>query len=243
MKIVNIINWKTGKIIFSYKCKRNNIRKTVMKCINLGIDLSYANLNGANLDDINFNHIKLSHANLSFSSLSRANLSRCDLSYANLANSFITSCNLGYANLSYANLYRASLDHTDLCSTNITGVKGINDQCPKEGSFIGWKKCILNNGRTCIVKLEIPADAKRSSGTGIKCRSDKAKVLEIQYKNIILPKIITKFLLPIAYSYYNPYFKYKVGEIVKSDSFDERYWNECSHGIHFFMNREDAVNF
>lgn len=95
MKIVNIINWKTGKIIFSYKCKRNNIRKTVMKCINLGIDLSYANLNGANLDDINFNHIKLSHAKLSFSSLSRANLSRCDLSYADLTDSFICSCNLG----------------------------------------------------------------------------------------------------------------------------------------------------
>lgn len=95
MKKIDINNWKTGKIIFSYKCKRNNIRKTVMKCINLGIDLSYANLNGANLDDINFNHIKLSHAKLSFSSLSRANLSRCDLSYADLTDSFICSCNLG----------------------------------------------------------------------------------------------------------------------------------------------------
>lgn len=96
MKIVNIINWKTGKIIFSYRSHRNaNIRKAIRKCINLGIDLSYANLCGTNLDDIDFKHIKLSHAKLSFSSLSRANLSRCDLSYADLTDSFICSCNLG----------------------------------------------------------------------------------------------------------------------------------------------------
>ena len=36
---------------------------------------------------------------------------------------------------------------------------------------------------------------------------------------------------------------YKVGEYVYPDSFDEYRWNECSHGIHFFMNKEDAIDY
>ena len=36
---------------------------------------------------------------------------------------------------------------------------------------------------------------------------------------------------------------YKVGEIVYPDSFDEDRWNECSHGIHFFVNKQDAINY
>ena len=36
---------------------------------------------------------------------------------------------------------------------------------------------------------------------------------------------------------------YKVGEMVYPDSFDEDRWNECSHGIHFFINKQDAINY
>ena len=36
---------------------------------------------------------------------------------------------------------------------------------------------------------------------------------------------------------------YTVGEIVKADSWDENRWNECSHGIHFFIDRQSAVDF
>ena len=36
---------------------------------------------------------------------------------------------------------------------------------------------------------------------------------------------------------------YKVGEIVHSDSWDSDRWNECSHGIHFFMTRDEVVRY
>nr|DAE41777.1 MAG TPA: hypothetical protein [Caudoviricetes sp.] len=38
-------------------------------------------------------------------------------------------------------------------------------------------------------------------------------------------------------------FIYKVGEIVTVDDFDDNRWNECSTGIHFFINRQEAVNY
>lgn len=38
-------------------------------------------------------------------------------------------------------------------------------------------------------------------------------------------------------------FIYRTGEMVYSDSFDEDRWNECSHGIHFFMSPKEALNY
>ena len=85
--------------------------------------------------------------------------------------------------------------------------------------------------------LEIPEDAKRLSATGRKCRCDKAKVLEIQ--NIDG----TASGLTEIESDHDSNFIYRVGEIVSVDDFDEDRWNECSTGIHFFINRQEAVNY
>ena len=82
----------------------------------------------------------------------------------------------------------------------------------------------------------IPEDAKRSSATTMKCRCDKAKVLDIE--NILTGKKIKK-----VSSNYDSDFVYRVGEIVSVDNFDDNRWNECSTGIHFFMNRENAINY
>ena len=38
-------------------------------------------------------------------------------------------------------------------------------------------------------------------------------------------------------------FIYKVGEMVSVDNFDEDRWNECSTGIHFFINFQEAVEY
>ena len=37
--------------------------------------------------------------------------------------------------------------------------------------------------------------------------------------------------------------EYRKGEIVYADEFDSNRWNECSHGIHFFVDRKRAVNY
>lgn len=36
---------------------------------------------------------------------------------------------------------------------------------------------------------------------------------------------------------------YKVGEVVYPDSFDENRWCECSNGIHFFVDKKDAIKY
>ena len=104
--------------------------------------------------------------------------------------------------------------------------------CPSDGAFIGWKKVSGN-----LIKLEIPEDARRCSATSRKCRCDKAKVLSVW--NMILEEEVSS-VVNRAYGHDT---LYKVGEMVYPDGFDDNRWNECSNGIHFFINKQDAINY
>lgn len=146
------------------------------------------------------------------------------------------------ANLRGANLSCADFRHANLSSANLrgailnniiynTGTAFFAMVCPEEGSFIGWKKLKHNY----VAKLLIPEDAERSSATTRKCRASKAVVLEIYDNdgNVMDDDFI-------GHSKQNCDFTYKKGEMVIPDSFDEDRWNECSHGIHFFITRREA---
>ena len=152
----------------------------------------------------------------------------------------LCDADLSYANLRGANLYGANLYGADLRGTK--NLPYIPMVCPEEGKFIGWKKAEVegeeeNHYRKVIVKLEIPASAKRSSATTRKCRCDKAKVLEIYSLDGTVAKERK------CYSGYNNDFIYEVGKTVKVDDFNKDRWNECSQGIHFFINRQEAINY
>ena len=164
--------------------------------------------------------------------LSNTNLKCADLSGANLEYADLSEADLRYANLRYTNLKHANLRGANLkdVKTNIYTV-GYHLACPEEGSFVGYKKA-----DDCIVKLLILEDAKRSSATTIKCRCNKARVLEIT-------DIETGKSVDSAYSDYDNDFIYKVGEVVYVDNFDNDRWNECSNGIHFFLNKENAIKY
>ena len=208
-------------------------------------DICRANLGGANLSGARLRHANLSDANLSRTNLIGANLSDADLRYANLGGANLTGANLSDADLRYANLSGARLRHANLSDANLGGANlsdaNLSDaknipyiplECPSEGSFIGWKKI-----DKILIKLEIPEDARRNSATTKKCRCDKAKVLgfyDLNSTELNIDKIISHV--------YNTC-EYRKGEMVYPDSFDENRWNECSHGIHFFINKQDAINY
>lgn len=152
-------------------------------------------------------------ANLTSANLVNANLTGADLACANLTGANLVNVNLAGANLRYAK-----------------NVPFIPLTCPDTGTFTAYKKA----GRY-IVKLQIPKDAKRLSATSRKCRCNKAKVLEIQNLDGTIADVIK------VKSNFDETFIYEVGKTVSVDNFDEDRWNECSTGIHFFMNRQEAV--
>ena len=136
----------------------------------------------------------------------------------------------------------ANLCGANLHGANLRGAKNIPFipySCPSDGAFIGWKKITSYKEAYkghYLVKLEIPEDARRCSATSFKCRCDRAKVLEITRiedgKNM---DIITNTNYGECV--------YKVGEMVIPDGFNEDRWQECSNGIHFFINKQQAIDY
>ena len=151
--------------------------------------------------------------------------------------------NLSMADLSYAYLSGANLRGADLLEADLSGAKNISCplSCPEKGSFIAFKKsayCYVDNtNKRFIIELEIPEDALRVSATGRKCRASKAKVVSITNFDG------TPTDIKEVSSIYNRNFKYRVGETVEVDDFNTNRWKECSTGIHFFITREEAVNY
>ena len=184
-----------------------------------------ADLRGADLSEADLRGADLSEADLRGADLREADLRGTDLRGADLSEAYLRGADLSEADLRGANLSEAYLRGAE-------NVPYIPYACPDFGMFIGFKKA-----SGYIVVLEIPEDAKRLSATGRKCRCNKAKVIEIQ--NIDGTKAnVTKVA-----SGYDSNFVYEVGKTVSVDNFCEDRWEECSPGIHFFINRQEAVNY
>jgi hypothetical protein len=231
MKIKIDIKSVFGNVLFSFEKENNTIKDTLVEAY-----LEDADLEDAYLEDADLGNASLEDANLRGADLRGANLKDADLGNAYLEDAYLKGANLRGANLRGAYLKGANLRGAYLKGANLRGAdyseytSFLAYQCPIEGSFIGWKKC----GRY-IVKLKICEYADRSSSTSLKCRCSKAEVLEIQ--NLDGSRAgITEIC-----SDYNKDFIYKVGETVEVKDFDKCRWNECSNGIHFFIDRNVAV--
>ena len=228
---------------------RADLREATLYGLNLcgvnlyGADLSGADLRVAYLRDANIREANIRGANLSGADLYEANLSGADLYGANLYRANLSGANLSGANLIGADLREVNLIGANLYEADLRLAKNIPSYacrlvCPEEGSFIGFKKAHTTapDFREAIVKLLITEDAKRSSATTRKCRCDKAKVISIT-------SLDGKENFTTAYSYYDRIFQYTVGQTVIVDDFDEDRWNECSTGVHFFITREEAIDY
>ena len=262
---IQIKNALTGSILFEYENENNTTKDTIIKALELGTRLSEANLCyedlsetyllGANLSEAylicaNLSEACLSKACLIGADLRGANLCGADLRLANLCGADLCGADLRGADLKGANLRGADLKDADLRGADLkdahlrdadlhgadlrgaTDVPYIPFSCPSDGAFIGWKKV-----HNTLVKLLIPEDARRCSATTNKCRCDKAQVLDIVRLHN------GKHIKEILNNAQEAKLLYKVGEMVYPDSFDEDRWNECSHGIHFFINKQDAINY
>ena len=250
----DVDNWEDLKIDLSGENLRGaDLSSTNLRCVDLRrADLKEANLSGANLRGADLRRADLSGANLYKADLSGANLYKADLSGANLYKADLSGADLFMTDLSGAYLRRADLTDTDLRSANLhradlqgADLRGVNlkdadlsdvikyQVPPSHGAFIGWKKATDN----LIIKIMILENAKRLSAFSRKCRCDKALVLDIQNPNGESANT------SIAVSKYDNKFKYEIGKIVKVDDFDNNRFKECAPGIHFFVTREEAVEY
>lgn len=89
------------------------------------------------------------------------------------------------------------------------------------------------------VEWEYPRDyaVAFEAAYGRKCRRSEAKVLAIENEDGTAANVQE------VYSRCDMSFVYRVGETVKVDNFDDDRRNECAAGIHFFITRQEAVDY
>ena len=177
---------------------------------------------------MNFENCSVENALFDGNSLHGANFQN-----ANMKTAAFRGCDMRECNIKGANLYGAVLEHAkldDIQSDEAT--QWFRMHCPETGPILGYKKCV--NDR--VVQLLIPADAKRTSATLPSCRCSKAKVLSI--KNFDETEEFEE-----AWSLVDENFVYRKGQWVEVKDFNEDRWMDSTTGIHFWMNRNEALGY
>ena len=158
---------------------------------------------------------------------------------ADLRGANLHEANLHEADLHEADLYRADLRGADLCGANLSGadlsgadLRGadLNEanlppfQIPQDIELIVYKR--LKNH---IAKLRVPPSAARTASlVGRKCRAEFVEVLELAESDV---------------DTYTGHLCYRQGETIRPDGYDGDVRVECTHGIHFFLTKEEAENY
>ena len=218
-----------------------NLRGAYMRGADMsGTNMSYANLRGADMrcadmSGTNMRCADMRGTNMSYANMSGAYMRGADMRGADMRGAYMSGTNMRCAdmrcadmrgtNMSYANMSYANMSGTNMNGTNMRGVDRLRKGIKLSEPIIGWKKC----KNDVLVKLEIPRGAIVFSINNNKCRTDKAKVLEIIGSDR-------------AYSNHK-FFSYYVGDVIEIFNFNCEYNVECAKGIHFFKTREEAENY
>ena len=216
MKTKIQINSIWGNLLFEYEKEDNSIKETLIEAIKQGADLQGADLQGADLQGAD---------------LRRADLQGADLQGADLRRAYLQGAYLQGADLRRAYLQGAYLRGADLQGADLQKLKHTIWIIPEEGSFIAWKK-LANN---CLAKIEIPAKSLRTCNfLNRKCRAKYVKTLKIwdsEGKEIDeMQGMRSKDTI------------YKIGRLTYADGFDKDLTIDCSKGIHFFITKQEALD-
>lgn len=216
--------------------------------------------NGTNMTEVLRAHMKWYHEESGYTDDDRADFSGADLRNmvfcgaclygANFRGADLRSADLSYCNLKKADFTGAKISNTDFYMAELRGaeIESVPLACPDTGSFVGWKKaywCSAADGQPgdcVIVKLRITDDAKRVSATARACRASKVEVLEIQsLDGDVLISDPSSADCAVSMKYID--FEYRVGDLIEVENFEENRWISVASGIHFFINRQDAVDY
>ena len=189
-------------------------------------DLSWANLSGADLKGANLRWADLSGANLS-----GANLRWADLSGANLSGANLSGANLRWADLRWANLVEANLEGANLEGANLYGAKLSEAEKYRLGRIlkepiVGYKK----TAEGVVIAAEIPAGAIVFCINGTKCRTNRAKIIDMAGNEVL-------------HCQHDNSFEYRLGKEIIIEDFNLMYNVECTSGFHFFETREEAEEY
>ena len=230
------------------------------------LNLEYICFSDTVCNNIDFSNSHLSNVTFNKCILSDTLFDRATLDLCYYENSLLTNVSFNDSKISHTKFrtnlcHEYSFDRAEFVDSSFDNnkfntiygfetaknVPYISDICLPEGTLIGWK--IFDNGDFkpyftsvepdfIIAKLEIPKNALKSKSVNGRCRCDKVRVLEFQ--DILGNRL---FDIKSVTSYTYGKCTYTINEMTYPDKWDSNVFKECSNGIHFFLNRKDAVGY
>ena len=204
----------------------NLSRADLRKADLIEANLRKADLHGADLLGANLNEAYLYGANLRVANLIEANLIGTNLSGANLNGADLSGANLNGANLSGANLRGANLNGANLNGANLNGDYRFRLGQILTDPLTGYKK----TKEGVVITAEIPAGAIVFCINGSKCRTNRAKIIDMAGHDVL-------------HSQYDNRFEYRLGQEINIKDFNLMYNVECASGFHFFRTRKEAEEY
>ena len=135
------------------------------------------------------------------------------------------------ADLSGANLRDANLCGANLCGANLRCADLRDAEKMRLGRILtepltGYKK----TREGVVITAEIPAGAIVFCINGKKCRTNRAKITDMEGREIL-------------HSQYDNSFEYRLGQEIEIKDFNLMYNVECASGFHFFRTRKEAEEY
>ena len=126
---------------------------------------------------------------------------------------------------------KADLSETDLSEANLSEADLSGEENFRLGKvldepLIGYKK----TREGVVITAEIPAGAIVFSINGSKCRTNRAKITDMDGHEVL-------------HSRYDYFFEYRLGQEIEIKDFNLMYNVECASGFHFFRTKEEAENY
>ena len=200
------------------------------------LDLKGADFRGCDLSSVEFYSCDLQGADFTGADLEGCEFIDCFFGDKSSIKTIMTRDNNIRAHVRCGSINDISSEGISHCY-NIWDIRKPLDTTGQE--FIGYKivAAFEEEPVLAIAKLLIPADSRRIVFKEEKCRCEKATVLDIY-------SIDKKNHYKAARSImYDKTFLYDLGAEVCADSFDEDVSAVCSHGIHFFLTEEEAIEY
>lgn len=211
---------------------------------NIEIDVENTIFINCTFKIVSFQHCDFTGGTFGDCNFVASNINYCKLSYAQFIGGSIRNTSFGFSNVEHVmfnniNAYGVTFDHCDIERCNVVESNiTLPQMIPSTGSFIAWKKALCGmegeSQSVVIIKLRIPEDAKRCC-VSHKCRASKVDVLG--FETLDGQKLSDH---SFVHSWYDHNFMYRIGT-VEPLCFDDDLTAQCSDGIHFFLNRDDAV--
>ena len=133
---------------------------------------------------------------------------------------------LSGADLRGANLRGADLRRADLSGADLSGDEKFRLGKVLDEPLTGYKK--TNEG--VVITAEIPTGAIVFCINGSKCRTNRAKITDMDGHEVL-------------HSQYANTFEYRLGQEIEIKDFNLMYNVECASGFHFFRTRKEAEEY